>query len=123
MSRWHPGLAKFTHRTISAYATPLASAHRTNITTVEGIGSTSSPHLLQTRLAACHAVQCGYDSHGTVVSTYGLLLNNSQPSMQQLETSQVGNISRCSGYSFGPGTLAPSHWTTNEPILNSLRED
>jgi len=98
MSSWNRGLAKFTHRTISACSTPLASAHRTNITTVEGIGSTSSPHLLQTRLAACHAVQCGYDSPGTVLSTYGLLLNNTQPSMQQLESSQVGNISRCSGY-------------------------
>ena len=98
MSSWHCGLAKFVHRVVSSSSTPLASAHRTNITTVEGIGTVASPHLLQKRLAACHAVQCGYDSPGVVVSAYGLLLNNPQPTMHQLENSQVGNISRCSGY-------------------------
>ena len=98
MSSWHPGLAKFVHRVISSSCTPLASAHRTNITTVEGIGTTASPHLLQRRLADCHAVQGGYDSPGAVVAAYGLLLNNPQPTMHELENSQVGIISRCSGY-------------------------
>jgi len=98
MSSWHPGQSKYIHRTISSCSTPLASAHRTNITTVEGIGTESSPHPLQTRMASCHAVQCGYDSPGVIVSAYGLLLNTSQPTMEQLERSQVGNISRCSGY-------------------------
>ena len=98
MSSWHHGQSKYIHRTISSCSTPLASAHRTNITTVEGIGTASSPHPLQTRLAECHAVQCGYDSPGVIVSAYGLLLNTSQPTVDQLEKSQVGNISRCSGY-------------------------
>ena len=98
MSSWHHGHSKYIHRTISSCSTPLASAHRANITTVEGIGTASSPHPLQTRLAECHAVQCGYDSPGVIVSAYGLLLNTSQPTVDQLEKSQVGNISRCSGY-------------------------
>jgi len=98
MSSWHQGKAKYIHRTVSSCSTPLASAHRTNITTVEGIGTADSPHLLQTRLAECHAVQCGYDSPGVIVSAYGLLLNKSQPTLDDFEKSQVGNISRCNGY-------------------------
>ena len=43
-------------------------------------------------------MQCGYDSPGVVVSAYGLLLNNSQPTIDDFEKCQVGNISRCSGY-------------------------
>ena len=53
---------------------------------------------MQTRLAECHAIQCGFDSPGTVVSMYGLLLNKAQPTMGEIEAAQVGNLSRCSGY-------------------------
>ena len=76
MSSWHPGSSKFVHRTINSCSTPLASAHRTNITTVEGIGSPELPHPLQKQLVSCHAIQCGYDTAGIVVTAYGLLLNN-----------------------------------------------
>lgn len=41
------------------------------------------------QLVACHAVQCGFDSPGTVVSMFNLLLNNSMPTMQDIQTSQV----------------------------------
>jgi len=98
MSSWQPSQQRFLHRTVSASSVLLGSCHRTNITTVEGIGTQAKPHAIQTRLAEYHAVQCGFDSPGTVVSMYGLLLNNEAPSMKDIEASQVGNISRCSGY-------------------------
>ena len=98
MSSWCSTEQKFLHRTISAANTLLGSCHRTNITTVEGIGSQKSPHLVQTRLAECHAIQCGYDTPGTVVSMYGLLLNKVQPTMTEVEAALVGNLSRATGY-------------------------
>ena len=98
MSSWCSTEQKFIHRTISAANTLLGSCHRTNITTVEGIGSQKSPHMVQTRLAECHAIQCGYDTPGTVVSMYGLLLNKVQPTMTEVEAALVGNLSRATGY-------------------------
>ncbi len=35
---------------------------------------------------------------GFVVSMFGLLLNNPQPTMKDIEASMVGNLSRCNGY-------------------------
>ena len=61
-------------------------------------GSTNAPHRLQTVLAECHAVQCGMDSPGIVVSMMGLLVNNPHPTMTEIERNLVGNISRCNGY-------------------------
>ena len=98
MSSWNSAQQKFLHRTISSCSVLLGSCHRTNITTVEGIGNQARPHPVQTRLAECHAIQCGFDSPGTVVSMYGLLLNKPQPTMAEIEAAQVGNLSRCSGY-------------------------
>ena len=94
MSSWRPTQQKFLHRTISACSVLLGSCHRTNITTVEGIGTPALPHAVQTRLVECHAIQCGYDTPGIVVSMYGLLLNNSQPTMGEVEAALVGNLSR-----------------------------
>ena len=98
MSSWNPTEQKFLHRTISSCSVLLGSCHWTNITTVEGIGNQATPHPVQTRLAECHAIQCGFDSPGTVVSMYGLLLNKVQPTMGEVEAALVGNLSRCSGY-------------------------
>ena len=114
MSSWRPTQQKFLHRVISSCSVLLGSCHRTNITTVEGIGTQAVPHTVQTRLAECHAVQCGYDTPGTVVSMYGLLLNKVQPTMAEVEAAQVGNLSRCSGYravleAFKVFTEKPNH--------------
>jgi len=88
----------YKHRAISSCMTPLAACHWSNITTVEGVGTSQNPHPLQTRLAECHAVQCGYDAPGTVVSMFGLLLNKQRPLLEEIEKSLVGNLSRCNGY-------------------------
>ena len=98
LSSWLARDQRFLHRAVSSCSTLLGSLHRNNITTVEGIGSKDKPHPLQTRLAECHAVQCGFDSPGVVVSMYCLLLNKEKPSMAEVEACQVGNLSRCSGY-------------------------
>ena len=98
MSTWNPVKKNFVHRTISASSVLLGSCHRSNITTIEGIGSQAKPHPLQTRLAECHAVQCGFGSPGEIVSMFGLLLQKANPTMADVEAAQVGNISRCTGY-------------------------
>jgi len=95
---WDRDTQKYSHRTIASCTAPLASCHCTNITTIEGIGNTNKLHPLQKLIVDCHAVQCGYDTPGIVVTMLGLLLNNNQPTMKQIETSLIGNLSRCNGY-------------------------
>jgi xanthine dehydrogenase/oxidase len=98
LSEWDRESQHYSHRTISSCTTPLASCHYRNITTVEGIGTTENLHPIQKLMVDTHAVQCGYDSPGIVVSMLGLLLNNNQPTMKDIEKSLIGNISRCNGY-------------------------
>ena len=68
------------------------------MTTVEGVGTEAAPHPLQTRLASCHGVQCGYDSPGIIMSAFSLLVTSARPSPAQLESAMAGNLSRCNGY-------------------------
>ena len=117
MSSWNPVQQKFIHRTISASSVLLGSCHRTNITTIEGIGSQAKPHPLQTRLAECHGVQCGFGSPGEVVSMFGLLLQKADPTMADVEAAQVGNISRCTGYR---AVLEAFKVFTEKPCLDVL---
>ena len=78
---------------------PLYSVNGWKITTVEGIGSSSTGyHPVQERIAQYHGSQCGYCTPGFVMTMYSCLQNNPKPSRQQVEDSFDGNICRCTGY-------------------------
>ena len=44
------------------------------------------------------AIQCGYCTPGMVMSAVGLLLNNPDPTEDEIRTAISGNICRCSCY-------------------------
>eukprot|EP00088_Acartia_fossae_P000839 TRINITY_DN10324_c0_g1_i1.p1 TRINITY_DN10324_c0_g1~~TRINITY_DN10324_c0_g1_i1.p1 ORF type:complete len:1254 (+),score=453.48 TRINITY_DN10324_c0_g1_i1:28-3789(+) len=129
MTSWDRENEEYCHRAIPSATTPLASCHYRNITTVEGLGTTENLHKIQRLLVENHAVQCGYDTPGIVMSMFGLLLNNKQPSMKDIEKAMLGNLSRCNGYravyqAFKEYTESPSN--EREPFeagLPDLRHD
>ena len=98
MSRWCQDGGKYEHRAMASCSLALGSVHRSNITTVEGVGTAKKPHLVQQRLHDCHAVQCGYDTPGLVMTMYSLLVQHEKLTMQDLVLNLGGNISRCNGY-------------------------
>lgn len=68
------------------------------ITTIEGIGSPSSPHPLQEAFADAGAVQCGFCTPGMVLSAYALLQRNPSPTREEVASALDGNLCRCTGY-------------------------
>jgi aldehyde oxidoreductase len=55
-----------------------------SVITVEGLGNPMNPHPLQTAMVHLGAVQCGFCTPGFVVSAYGLLLQNPNPTREDV---------------------------------------
>ena len=70
------------------------------ILTIEGIGTPTHPHPLQLAWVSCGAVQCGFCSPGFIVSAYGLLLQNPDPTRDEVRDwfQKNRNACRCTGY-------------------------
>ena len=68
--------------------------HGLAVTTVEGIGSTTTRlHPVQKRIAEAHGSQCGFCTPGIVMSMYALLRNLPKPTMKDMEIAFQGNFS------------------------------
>lgn len=68
------------------------------IITIEGIGTVSNPHPLQTAFTESGAVQCGYCTSGMILTSKSLLDKNPSPSRDDIKVALSGNICRCTGY-------------------------
>ncbi|XP_075687633.1 aldehyde oxidase-like [Rhinoderma darwinii] len=99
VSHIHPVSKKILHYSANACLLPVCCLYGAAVTTVEGIGSTTSRlHPVQERIAKAHGSQCGFCSPGMVMSIYSLLRNHPQPSMEQIYEALGGNLCRCTGY-------------------------
>jgi nicotinate dehydrogenase subunit A len=74
---------------------PLSVAASKSITTLEGLGSASSPHPLQAAFIAEQVPQCGYCTNGMIMSAAGLLAQNKKPSEDEIRSALDGNLCRC----------------------------
>jgi carbon-monoxide dehydrogenase small subunit len=68
------------------------------ILTVEGLAQDKRLHPLQEAFWKNDAVECGYCTPGMLMSAYGLLRKNSNPSEEQIKRAIAGNLCRCTGY-------------------------
>ena len=79
--------------------TMLASqAEGSEITTIEGIGSSESLHPMQEAFHDNHGLQCGFCTPGMVMSAIEFVSKNKSPSEKEIRDSLEGNICRCTGY-------------------------
>jgi len=74
------------------------SVQEKEITTVKGIGTLYTPHLLQKTFVEAGADQCGFCSPGMVLASYSLLKENPKPTREEILTALDGNLCRCTGY-------------------------
>jgi len=74
---------------------PLSAVAGKAITTIEGIGSTGRPHVLQQAFLAEQAAQCGYCTSGIIMSAYALLARMPRPTEAEIRTALAGNLCRC----------------------------
>ena len=75
--------------------TPLAAVGSRAVTTLEGLGSTAKPSVVQQAFIVEQAVQCGYCINGMVVSATALLARNRNPSEAQIREALAENLCRC----------------------------
>jgi carbon-monoxide dehydrogenase small subunit len=69
-----------------------------NITTVEGLASGTSLHVLQQKFLEHASLQCGICTPGVLMSAKALLDRNPNPTEADIRYALAGNLCRCTGY-------------------------
>ena len=75
--------------------TPIAVTQGREITTLEGLGSTDNPGLVQKAFIAEQAAQCGFCIPGMIMRAEGLLRRNPSPSDKEIRSHMSANLCRC----------------------------
>jgi aerobic-type carbon monoxide dehydrogenase small subunit (CoxS/CutS family) len=73
----------------------IASVAGKSVTTLEGLGSTASPHPLQAAFIKEQVPQCGYCTPGILISAAALLAEKPKPSESEIRSALDGNLCRC----------------------------
>jgi nicotinate dehydrogenase subunit A len=79
-------------------AKPVWSVAGKSVTTIEGLGSSETPHPLQQAFLDEQAGQCGYCLSGIIVSAKALLDANPSPTRAEIAAALDGNICRCGSH-------------------------
>ena len=76
---------------------PISTLAGANVTTIEGLSSTSS-HPLQKAWVAEQTPQCGYCQSGQIMRAAALLKDNPRPTRDEIVAHMKTNICRCGSY-------------------------
>jgi aerobic-type carbon monoxide dehydrogenase small subunit (CoxS/CutS family) len=77
---------------------PVREIEGMEIVTIEGLSSDGLLHPLQKAFTEQDALQCGYCTPGMIMNAYGLLLNNPEPTRQEVIEGMNGNLCRCGAH-------------------------
>ena len=80
---------------IRACVLPVGSIAGKAVTTLEGLGSESKPHALQTAFIEEQALQCGYCASGIIVTAAAFLKSNPSPTSEDVKRALSGHLCRC----------------------------
>ncbi len=80
---------------IRSCVTPVSTAERRKITTLEGLGSVVRPHPIQQAFIEEQAAQCGYCINGMIMTAKALLDRNPTPTDTDIKQALAGNLCRC----------------------------
>lgn len=76
----------------------LGSVEGMSITTIEGLRDTQYYKVLEASFIEAGAVQCGFCTPGMVMAAHALLLQNPEPTIEEIQEGISGNLCRCTGY-------------------------
>lgn len=75
--------------------TPIGTVGQSEITTIEGLGTTEKPHPLQRAFMDEQAVQCGYCINGMIMTAKELLDRVPKPTEEDVRAGLDANLCRC----------------------------
>lgn len=76
----------------------IAQAEGVHILTLEGLSTGIALHPLQRLFIDKWAFQCGFCTSGMILSSYALLMENPEPTEEDIKDAIVGNLCRCTDY-------------------------
>jgi nicotinate dehydrogenase subunit A len=76
-------------------ALPVSAVRDRELTTVEGLGTETAPHPIQTALLEEQAGQCGYCLSGIQISAAALLARTTSPTRDEIKEALEPNLCRC----------------------------
>ena len=82
-------------RAVRSCVTPISALEKSEITTLEGLGTIDKPHALQQAFIEEQAAQCGYCTNGMIMSAKELLDRSPKPSEPDVRAALAGNLCRC----------------------------
>jgi nicotinate dehydrogenase subunit A len=85
-------------RPVRSCVTPVSTAAKGRITTIEGLGTVDRLHPLQQAFIAEQACQCGFCGNGMVMSAKALLDRIPRPSERQIKQALNGHLCRCASH-------------------------
>lgn len=68
------------------------------ITTIEGLATGDDMHPIQQAMHESHGFQCAFCAPGFLMSAVALLVENPNPTRDQIREELSGNLCRCTGY-------------------------
>jgi len=85
-------------RAVTSCITPLSAVGKSEVTTIEGLGTPERPHPVQSAFIAEQAAQCGYCTAGMITAASALLNENPRPNEAQIRAAMSRNLCRCGTY-------------------------
>ena len=80
---------------VNSCVSPVGTLKGRRVVTVEGLGTTGRPGVLQQAFIDEQAAQCGYCASGMIMSAKALLDRNPRPSETDIRAALAGNLCRC----------------------------
>ncbi len=80
---------------VRSCVTPLSTVARKAVTTLEGLGTSAKPGVVQQAFIDEQAAQCGYCVNGMVVTATALLKKNRNPNEAEIQAALAENLCRC----------------------------
>ena len=127
VSHWNNRKKRPVHRSTASCLTPLASVHKKNITTVEGLSdlTENEVHPICEAFRELGATQCGFCTPGFIMTLEARLNAEAGLTKKDLERLFDGNLCRCTGYRpiLDAASVFCDDPLEEEPRVTKWRED
>ena len=85
-------------RPVRSCVLPVGAVGGRSVTTIEGVGATSTGARVQKAWLDLEVIQCGYCQSGQIMSAAALLASTPDPNDADINAAMSGNICRCGTY-------------------------